>query len=107
MNLTPKENMKNADKLARSFTPDTVIVFVIAGLVIVFGSVFGLSTTARALLFAASAAALIGLPSRNFGAITAAACLYAAACAFGGMLAGVVCLAMTGIMVGDAVAVSK
>lgn len=107
MNLTPKESIKNADKLARSFTPDTVIVFIVAGLVIVFGSVFGLSTTARALLFAASAAALIGLPARNFGALTAAACLYAAAGAHGGMLMGIICLAMVGVMVGDAVAVSK
>lgn len=107
--ITPKENLKdlrNAEKLARPFTAETVIVFLIAAVVVVFGEMLG-TTTFCALLFAASAAALIGLPTRHFGAITVAACLYAAAGAFGGMLAGVVCLAMTGIMVGDAVAVSK
>lgn len=107
--ITPKDknkDLKNAEKPARSFSAETVIVFLIAAVVVVFGGMLG-TTTFCALLFAATAAALIGLPSRHFGAITAAACLYAAAAAFGGILAGVISLSMTGIMVGDAVAVRK
>ena len=101
------KDLTKSEKLARPFTAETVIVFIVAGLVIVFGGAFGLTATFCALMFAATAAALIGLPSRNFGALTASACLYAAAGAFGGLIMGVVCLAMVGVMVGDAVAVSK
>lgn len=96
------KDLNNAKKL-KSFNFEMVVVFLLAAGVALFGGqrIFG------ALVYAGSAAALIGLITRKFIAITAAACLIAAAAAFCGLIASVACLFAVALLICDAVAVSK
>lgn len=91
----------NAKKL-KSFNFEMVVVFLLAAGVTLVGG----QRNFCALVYAGSAAALIGLITRKFIAITAAACLIAAAAAFGGMIATVVCLFVVVLLICDAVVVS-
>ena len=103
--ITPKDKHKdlnNAKKL-KSFNFEMVVVFLLAAGVTLFGG----QRIFCALVYAGSAAALIGLPARNFMAITAAACLIAAAVGFCGLIASVACLFAVALLICDAVVVSK